>query len=223
MGFDCKWVEVILRCVSTVSYSVLLNAIPQNPFTPSRGIRQGDPLSLYVFILCAESLSKLIQHVEGSGAIIGVPLGRNQVRISHLFFADDGPGLPVEVGRSKTKAFRSVIDKVRRRISNWKMKYLSQWGQKAEERKIYRCHWDKMCKAKAVGGLGFRDLEHFNLVMLAKQGWRLLHFLDSLAAKALSSKYYPDGQFLKATITRHPSLIWRSIRPAKPLLEEGLF
>ncbi|XP_042942948.1 uncharacterized mitochondrial protein AtMg00310-like [Carya illinoinensis] len=97
------------------------------------------------------------------------------------------------------------------------------WGQKAEERKIHLCHWDKMCKAKAIGGLGFRDLEHFNLVMLAKQVWRLLHFPESLAAKVLSSKYYPDGQFLKATITRHPSLILRTIMAAKPLLDEGLF
>ncbi|XP_042986091.1 uncharacterized protein LOC122314582 [Carya illinoinensis] len=59
--------------------------------------------------------------------------------------------------------------------------------------------------------------------MLAKQGWRLLHFPDSLATKVLSSKYYTGGQFLKASTSRHPSLIWRSIMAAKPLLEEGLF
>ncbi|XP_042962439.1 uncharacterized protein LOC122296704 [Carya illinoinensis] len=79
-----------------------------------------------------------------------------------------------------------------------------------------------MVKAKAVGDLGFRDLEHFNHAN-ASQGWRLLHFPNSLAAKVLSSKYYLDGQFLKATTPRHSSLIWRSLMAAKPLLEEGLF
>ncbi|XP_042980196.1 uncharacterized protein LOC122310366 [Carya illinoinensis] len=241
MGFDSKWIEVILRCVSTVSYFVLLNGIPKSSFTPSRGIRQGDHLSPYLFIICVESLSKMIQSAEGTGAITGVPLGRNQAsgqrlnkeKTSILFSKntkaeardlitqvagiqssqpyDKYLGLPVEID---SKSLLLEIGRLTQQFC---------WGQKVEERKMQWCHWDKMVKAKAVGGLGFRDLEHFNHAMLAKQGWRLLHFPNSLAAKVLSPKYYPDGQFLKATTPRHSSLIWRSLRAAKPLLEEGLF
>ncbi|XP_042942689.1 uncharacterized protein LOC122276859 [Carya illinoinensis] len=179
MGFDYKWIEVILRCVYTISYSILLNGIPQSSFTPSRGIRQGDPLSPYLFILCSESLSNSIQYAESSGAITGVPLGRNHAS--------------------------------GQRLNKYKTSILFSKNTKAKSQVLI------------TQIAGFRDLEHFNLAMLAKQWWRLLQYPESLAAKVLSTKYFPDGQFLNATITRHPSLIWRSIMAAKPLLEEGLF
>jgi hypothetical protein len=83
-----------------------------------------------------------------------------------------------------------------------------------------RC--DKMGWAKKRGGLGFRDLEWFNLAFLAKQGWRLIKKLDSLAPKILKEKYHPNGSFLGAELGRHPSFIWRSIWNARKLLVEGL-
>ncbi|KAL0419132.1 UNVERIFIED_CONTAM: putative mitochondrial protein [Sesamum radiatum] len=56
---------------------------------PSRGIRQGDPLSPYLFILCAKALSCLLQACEMEGRIRGVAVARNAPRVSHLLFADD--------------------------------------------------------------------------------------------------------------------------------------
>lgn len=55
----------------------------------SRGIRQGDPLFPYLFLLCAECLSSLITNAEMDGRISGVPVAVNGFRLSHLFFADD--------------------------------------------------------------------------------------------------------------------------------------
>jgi hypothetical protein len=79
-----------------------------------------------------------------------------------------------------------------------------------------------MGDAKKEGGLGFRDLECFNTALLAKQGWRLLQNPDSLVAKILKEKYFPNGSFLDSFLSKRPSYIWRSIWNAKPLIQEGM-
>jgi hypothetical protein len=89
MGFHQKWIGLMVECISTVSYSILINGEPHGNIHPSRGLRQGDPLSPYLFLLCAEGLHPLIKKVESSGDIQGVSLCRGRPKITHLFFADD--------------------------------------------------------------------------------------------------------------------------------------
>jgi len=79
-----------------------------------------------------------------------------------------------------------------------------------------------MGRKKDNGGLGFRELNCFNVAMLAKEGWRLMKFPDSLAARVMREKYFPDSDFLKSNLGKRPSFAWRSIWQAKPLLEEGI-
>ena len=59
--------------------------------------------------------------------------------------------------------------------------------------------------------MGFRDLESFNLALLAKQVWRLLAEPDSLCVRILQANYYPDGNLLKAKPKRGSSYTWQSI------------
>ena len=89
MGFHHKWIGLMTECISSVSYSILINGEPQGNIHPSRGLRQGDPLSLYLFLLCAEGLHSLIKKAESSGDMQGVSLCRGRPKITHLFFADD--------------------------------------------------------------------------------------------------------------------------------------
>ena len=60
MGFCIRWIELIIECVSTISYSILVNGEPKGLINPTRGIRQGDPLSPFLFLLCTEGLHDLI-------------------------------------------------------------------------------------------------------------------------------------------------------------------
>ena len=70
-GFDNRWVDLMMLCVSTVRYNVLVNGREVGPIIPKRGLWQGDPLSPYLFILCAEGLSSLIKRAESEGVLHG--------------------------------------------------------------------------------------------------------------------------------------------------------
>ena len=74
MGFGSKWINWIKECV-TVSYSVLINGSPSESFHPSRGLRQGDPLSFYLFLLCANVLSCALLKKENNKHLIGIKIG----------------------------------------------------------------------------------------------------------------------------------------------------
>lgn len=89
MGFTPEWVQLIMLCVTTVSYTVLRDGNKVGPINPSRGLRQGDPLSPYLFLLCAEGVSSLITKYEKLGLIHGVRVARKAPVLSHLLFADD--------------------------------------------------------------------------------------------------------------------------------------
>jgi ribonuclease HI len=194
MGFDRRWIFLIMQCISTVRYSVIVNGEPVGLIRPSRGLRQGDPLSPYLFILCAEVLSSQLHHAAGLGVLPGVPTSRGGPKINHLFFADDSLlfcracladwvtltnllenyergsgqrlnkdktsiffsrntsqedrrcilqlsgipatqrydkylGLPALVGKSRIREFQSIIDRVKGRVLDWKVKFLSQAGK----------------------------------------------------------------------------------------------
>ncbi|XP_026407200.1 uncharacterized protein LOC113302475 [Papaver somniferum] len=88
-GFSEEWCNLINQCINTVSSLVLVNGVPGYQFVPSRGLRQGDPLSPYLFIVCMEVLSRAISNVEESNLIHGIKIAFNAPPISHLLFADD--------------------------------------------------------------------------------------------------------------------------------------
>lgn len=89
MGFDPGWVDLLMKCVSMVSYSIVLNGNIGETFLLSRGLRQGDPLSPFLFLFCGEGLSSLMRLAKARNILKGVKASRSGPAISHLLFADD--------------------------------------------------------------------------------------------------------------------------------------
>lgn len=88
LGFDNRWVNLILNCISSASVSVLINGDQKGNFISNRGLRQGDLLSPYLFLLVAEGLSHLLLDANSKGLLSGVRCA-NGPSISHLLFAND--------------------------------------------------------------------------------------------------------------------------------------
>ncbi|KAG7586642.1 Reverse transcriptase zinc-binding domain [Arabidopsis thaliana x Arabidopsis arenosa] len=327
LGFDRKWVDWIMTCVRSVTYSVLLNGNSYGFIKPERGIRQGDPLSPFLFILCAEALVHTMNKAEIEGRITGLRLTRNCPSIQHLLFADDSLflcranfkegaeilqclklygdasgqeinlqkssiiygakmepimrhllglflgilkeggdgmylGLPECFSGSKCDLLAYITKKLKTRLTGWYAKTLSLggkevllksvamalpvyamscfkltkyqcqqitsamtsfwWNSCEERKKMHWVSWEKMCKTRKDGGLGFRDVGDFNQALLAKQAWRLLTKPSSLLARVYKARYYHRKGFMDATIGSRPSYAWRSIIHGRDLLEKGL-
>uniref|UniRef100_A0A803NX12 Reverse transcriptase domain-containing protein n=1 Tax=Cannabis sativa TaxID=3483 RepID=A0A803NX12_CANSA len=88
-GFNDRSRKLLMACVTSVSYAVLLNGCPLKKLTPQRGLRQGDPLSSFLFLLCQEVLSKLITKADVQGLVHGIKIAQSAIPVSHLMFADD--------------------------------------------------------------------------------------------------------------------------------------
>ncbi|RVW54250.1 LINE-1 reverse transcriptase-like [Vitis vinifera] len=109
MGFGAKWLRWMWWCISTAKFSVMVNGTPIGFFSSSKGLRQGDPLSPYLFVMGMEVLSVLIRRAMEGGFISGCKIQRDRgrpVHIAHLLFADDtivfsASGLRINLAKSE--------------------------------------------------------------------------------------------------------------------------
>ena len=329
LGFDVRWIQLAMEIACTASYSVLINGEPKGYIIPSRGIKQGDPLSLYLFLLCAKGLSSLIRHAVAAKNLHGILSSNNGVCISHLLFVDDSfifcqatveecqqllrvlrcceeasgqainkqktsiffsrntrpnvkrniqrmmgarimedcekyLGLPMVGGKSKVNTFWELREKILKRVMGWKEKYISKagreiliktvaqaiptytmgifktpktlcdtinstlakywWRQTKEERKINWINWVKFALLiKQKGGMSFRDIQAFNLALLVKQAWRLIHNTHSLFYRVYKARYFPNCSFMDAVLGHNPSYVWCSLLAAREIIRERAF
>ena len=325
MGFSHRWIQWIMRCVTTVRYSVKFNGGLLEAFSPTRGLRQGDPLSPFLFLFVADGLSALLQSEISTGGISPIKVCRRAPGISHLLFADDtllffkadcgqaqrvkhvidnyaaatgqlinpskcsiffSPqcdgnvqddirnilqvqrdnfedkylGLPTPEGRMNKGKFDNLQSKLSKRLLQWgdlsqggkeiMIKAVAQalttyimgvfklplsvcddltklirnfwWGAERGKRKTHWVSWDMMIRSKPHGGMGFRDMRIFNQALLARQAWRLISRPDSLCARVLRAKYYPQGNLVDTVFTGNPSPTWTAIVHGLELLKHGL-
>lgn len=88
MNFSERWIKWIFLCVQTVSYQFCINGFLVGLVNPKRGLRQGDPLSPYIFLLCVEGLSNDLDRVVITADLHGSKIAPTTPPISHLLFAD---------------------------------------------------------------------------------------------------------------------------------------
>ncbi|KAL5848629.1 hypothetical protein ACOSQ4_006642 [Xanthoceras sorbifolium] len=198
LGFDPSWISKVISCIISASYSFLINGEPKGFVKPSRGLRQGCPLSPYLFLLCAEGLTSLLSKAELENNLHGIKVARNAPAVSHLFFADD----------SLVFLRASMCE--------------GMWGTTQEKRKMHWFSWKRLCQPKVEGGMGFREFQAFNQAMLAKQGWRIINDPSSLLSRILKAKYFPNTNFLKSKLGWKPSFVWRSFLWGRETLQRGL-
>jgi hypothetical protein len=150
MGFHQTWISWILQCITTVSYSFLLNGSAQGAVTPERGLRQGDPLSPFLFIICSEVLSGLCRKAQLDGSLLGLRVSKGNPRVNHLLFADDTiffcrsdlkscktflcilkkyEEASKMFGRKKRDLFNQIVDRIRQRSLSWSSRFLSTAGK----------------------------------------------------------------------------------------------
>eukprot|EP00253_Pinus_taeda_P008423 PITA_08423 len=108
-GFDHNYIKWVMALATTASFSILLNGSPSRTFRPSRGLRQGDPLSPFLFILMMEGLGKAIKTAKADGRIHGLKLTPNGDALTHQQFVDDTmlQGTPTI---KEAKAFKQILN-----------------------------------------------------------------------------------------------------------------
>ena len=95
------------------------------------------------------------------------------------------------------------------------------WGKTKDERKIHWINGKKLCTPKKNGGMDFRDIQAFNLALLAKQAWRLIHNTHSLFYRLYKSKYFPMCSFMDVELGNNSPFVWWSLLAAMDIIKEG--
>ena len=110
LGFKGEWVNLVMKCVTTVKYQVKVNRDATKIIIPQRGLRQGDPLSPYLFLLCVEGFSALLYDAERKWNLKGIKLCREAPSVSHLLIADDSL-LLLEANEENARTINDILEK----------------------------------------------------------------------------------------------------------------
>nr|GEV19201.1 RNA-directed DNA polymerase, eukaryota [Tanacetum cinerariifolium] len=184
-GFGNKWCAWIRGCLESSMASVLVNGSPTGEFKVQRGLRQGDPLSPFLFILVMEGMHMVIENAMSAGRLSGIQVGIYNIAVSHLFYADDAVFLEEWNNANINKIV--LLNKF-------------FWGMEMGEKKLTWIKWKKTMARKEDGGLGIRSLYGFNRALIYKWKWRFHTTPDALWVKITKSIFGYDGGLLASRL-----------------------
>ena len=95
------------------------------------------------------------------------------------------------------------------------------WGYNGEARKDHWVKWERLCEAKEVEGMGFKEIEMFNQALLAKQVWRMINNLDSLCHKVFKARFFPNCSILEAPEVNEWSYAGKNICDARDMVKRA--
>lgn len=108
MGFSSAWIRQIMVCLSSVSFSFKMKGSITGCVLPTRGLRQCDPISPYLFLLCVNAFSLLLTKVARENVIHGANICNGAPRVSHLFFVDDS----IRFARANLQECSKFVDNI---------------------------------------------------------------------------------------------------------------
>ncbi|GKC54293.1 RNA-directed DNA polymerase, eukaryota, reverse transcriptase zinc-binding domain protein [Tanacetum coccineum] len=213
LGFGSKWHSWIRACLHLSRASILVNGSPTSEFSIKRGLRQGDPLSPFLFILVMEGLHCALSTAVSSNLIHGINLGSPDLTLSHLFYGDDviintewNPVSDDEVSnmaRNSGCAMRSFpftylglpIGSTMNHISSARVAVALQFSGCQDSKKLIWIKWANVLSSFEKGGLNIGSLKSFNLALLQKWRLRLLSFLNAIWVKVIKAIHEQEGGF----------------------------
>ncbi|PNX79184.1 ribonuclease H, partial [Trifolium pratense] len=152
INFPEVLINVIMHCVTSVMTNVKWNGTRTDFFRPQRGIRQGDPISPYLFVLCMDKLSHIILHAVEKDNWKGIKMGRRGPMISHLMFADD----LLLFGEASEPQMRCVMDSLQR--------FCTMSGQEVSHNKtsvLFSRNVERNLRNKLLNISGFNETSNF--------------------------------------------------------------
>ncbi|XP_074322978.1 uncharacterized protein LOC141659936 [Apium graveolens] len=222
MGFCGTWVDWMMLCVKTVTYNFCFNDSIIGPITPRKGLRQGDPLSPYLFLLYVEGLSNALDEASGNSSITGCKICPTAPSVTHLLFADDS-----------FLFFQASVEKATN-IKELLLSYETCSGQSVNFQKsgVYfsaNVNNAKQDEISAILGV-HNDLTKIKYLglpsLVGRSKRRVFSYLKDKASRRIQSwifkaRYFPSTSILRANKGRKASFIWQGIWTTKGELCKG--
>ncbi|GKV30772.1 hypothetical protein SLEP1_g39552 [Rubroshorea leprosula] len=188
LGFPTQFVDWIRACITSAMFSISFNGNLISYFLGRRGVRQGDPLSHYIFVICMEIIYRMLNKAASEGQI-AFHHNCAKTQLTHLCFADDliiftdgstsslsaidkvlqdfysFSGIPLITGKL-SKELKPLIAKITDRMTSWAAKHLSFTVETAKGAKV---KWQSICTAKQEGGLGLKGLDLWNIACIMRK------------------------------------------------------
>ncbi|XP_022026078.1 uncharacterized protein LOC110926659 [Helianthus annuus] len=220
-GFPKKMIDWIMTCVTTASFSIAVNGDHKGFFKGKRGLRQGDPLSPYLFTLVMEVLTLMITRRVKDDEAFKYHWRCKEVDLTHLCFADDlflfchGDTnsvywasvfiIPLSVSKEIEKLFRGFL-----------------WCHGEMKRGKAKVKWKEVCTPMLHGGLGLKLLRTWNQALISKHTWNIISRKDSLWVKWILAYRLKHGNFWEFESKVEMCWGWRKILEFRSSLRDHI-